>query len=123
MYNIVFFRDVNGREEFFEYLEVLRKNSVKNKDVRIKYEKIIEYLEVLERYGTRTGLPYTKHIEDEIWELRPLNERIMLAFWYENNIVILHHFIKTTQKTPKKEIEKAKRNLKDFLERIDRYEK
>lgn len=37
---------------------------------------------------------------------------------YKNNkFIILHHFIKKTQKTPKREIEQAKRNLQDYLER------
>ncbi|MDR2179944.1 MAG: type II toxin-antitoxin system RelE/ParE family toxin [Synergistaceae bacterium] len=31
--------------------------------------------------------------------------------------VLLHHFIKKTQKTPVKEIDQAKRNLKDFLDK------
>ena len=36
--------------------------------------------------------------------------------------VLLHHFIKKTQKTPSKEIEKAKRELADLLERGVDYE-
>ncbi len=31
--------------------------------------------------------------------------------------VMLHHFVKKTQKTPRKEIEQAKRNRKDYIER------
>lgn len=31
--------------------------------------------------------------------------------------MLLHHFMKQTQKTPAREIEKAKRELKDLLER------
>jgi len=34
-----------------------------------------------------------------------------------NEFILLHHFIKKTQKTPKAEIEQAKRNMRDFLER------
>lgn len=36
--------------------------------------------------------------------------------------VLLHHFIKKTQKTPKREIDQAKRYLKDFKEREERDE-
>ena len=35
----------------------------------------------------------------------------------DNKFVILHHFKKRTRKTPRKEIERAKRNLYDYLER------
>jgi phage-related protein len=31
--------------------------------------------------------------------------------------VLLHHFVKKTRKTPKGEIERAKRELEDFLSR------
>lgn len=119
MYNIVFYRDKNGKEPVIEYLDKLHDKSKSSKDSKIKYSKITEYLEVLEREGTRAGIPYTKHLDGDIWELRPLKDRFLFAFWYENNLVILHHFQKKTQKTPIREIEQAKKNLKDFLERID----
>ncbi len=120
MYNIFFYRDKDGNEPIIKYLDDLRDKAKTSKDSRIRYNKITEYLEVLEREGTRAGTPYTKHLDYDIWELRPLKERFIFAFWYENNLVILHHFQKKTQKTPDREIEQAKRNLIDFLERIDK---
>lgn len=35
----------------------------------------------------------------------------------DNTFILLHHFIKKTRKTPRREIIKAKNNLNDFLER------
>lgn len=67
--------------------------------------------------GTRIGEPVTKYLDNNIWELRPLSNRILYAYWKNNKFVLLHHFIKKTQKTPKKELERAKRNLKSYLER------
>ena len=55
--------------------------------------------------------------EDEIWELRPLRNRILFVAWVDGSFVLLHHFVKKTQKTPRREIEKAKRELKDLKER------
>ena len=55
--------------------------------------------------------------EDEIWELRPLRDRILFVAWVDGSFVLLHHFVKKTQKTPRREIEKAKRELKDLKER------
>ncbi|MGI6607181.1 MAG: type II toxin-antitoxin system RelE/ParE family toxin [Peptococcia bacterium] len=33
--------------------------------------------------------------------------------------ILLHHFLKKTKKTPRREIEQAKRNLTDYLERSE----
>ncbi|MEM5770532.1 MAG: type II toxin-antitoxin system RelE/ParE family toxin [Bacillota bacterium] len=54
-----------------------------------------------------------------MWELRPLENRIFFFCWRDNTFVLIHHFIKKSQKTPTKEIEQARTNLKDFLERFD----
>ena len=62
-------------------------------------------------------MPYVRHLDGEIWELRPLRNRILLAGVVNGKYVLLHHFIKQTQKTPSREIEKAKRELADFIER------
>ena len=58
-----------------------------------------------------------KHLKGEIWELRPLRNRILYAYYENDTFIILHHFIKTTNKTPKQELEQAKRNLEEYRER------
>ena len=65
----------------------------------------------------RAGQPYIKHLDAEIWELRPLRDRILFVAWLDGSFVLLHHFVKKTQKTPRREIEKAKRELQDLKER------
>ena len=61
--------------------------------------------------------PILNNLEDEIWELGPLRDRILFVAWIDGSFVLLHHFVKKTQKTPRREIEKAKRELKDLKER------
>ena len=78
--------------------------------------KIQDYINILATYGTRAGEKYVKHLQGEIWELRPLRDRILFAAWTGKTFVILHHFMKTTQKTPKEEIEKAKRELAEIMQ-------
>lgn len=117
LYEIEFYYDKNGKSEIVDFLDEL--NSKTSKTDRINREKILAYIGALSRYGTRIGKPYVKHIDDEIWELRPLGNRIFFFYWKDNKFVLLHHFIKKSQKTPPKEISKAKSNLKDFLERND----
>ena len=117
MFEVIFYRDQNGKSEVVDYLDELGKNANTDKKDRINRQKILAYLQVLSQYGTRMGQPYFKHIEDDIWELRPLRNRIFFFYWKDNKFVILHCFTKKTQKTPAKEIERAKRNRKDFLKR------
>lgn len=119
MYEIEFYYDRHGKSEIIDFLDKLKIKSETSKADRINREKILAYIGALARYGTRIGKPYVKHIEGEIWELRPLGNRIFFFYWKENRFVLLHHFIKKTQKTPQKEIKKAKSKLKDFIERND----
>ena len=112
MYEIHFYRDKNGKEPVKEYIAKLA--AKKDKDSRIKLNKIMDYVKTLSVYGTRAGEPYIKHIDGDIWELRPLRDRILFAAWDGNGFVLLHVFMKRTQKTPQKEIERAKRNLADY---------
>lgn len=120
MYTIYFYKDKNGNSPVEEY--ILHLVSRKDKDSRIKLNKIRDYLKILSEYGTRAGEPYVKHLEGEIWELRSLRDRILFAAWNGENFVLLHCFMKQTQKTPKREIEQAKRNLQDYEERSGRDE-
>lgn len=120
MHEIYFYRDRNGKEPVLDYLRELI--SKKDKDSRIKANKINDYIEVLSQYGTRVGEPYIKHLDGDIWELRPLRDRILFVAWHNGSFVLLHQFMKKTQKTPAREIEKAKRELEDLIERGVDYE-
>jgi phage-related protein len=115
LYDVVFYKDKNGKQLVLEYIETLAQSS--SKDGRIKFNKIQEYLQVLREYGTQAGEPYIKHLDGEIWELRPISDRILFAAFVGNRFVLLHHFMKKTQKTPPREIEQAKRELSDIRER------
>jgi len=117
MYTIEFYKDKAEKEPIAEYIRDLNTRALSSKAHRIQHKKIMEYLEVLARFGTRAGMPYVKHIAGDIWELRPTNDRIFFFYWKDDTYLMLHHFVKKTQKTPAREIEQAKRNLTDFLER------
>ena len=115
MYEIIFYKDKNGNSPVLEYI-----NELENKNdnfSKSKLKKIQNQIQRLEMFVTRNGKPIVKHIEGEIWELRPVPNRILFAAWIENSFVLLHHFRKDTQKTPRNEIEKAKRELENFKER------
>ena len=109
IFEIRFFKDRNGNEPVLDYIRSLE--SWTDKDSRIRLSKINDYIQILSAYGTYAGEPYLKHIEGNLWELRPLRDRIFFVGWDDNSFVLLHHFLKRTQKTPKREIEQAKREL------------
>lgn len=117
MYNIEFYEDSNGRSELWEFLESLRVKTITNKDARIQYSQISLYIQLLEDNGTRLNENITKHLVDNIWELRPGSNRIIYFYFKNNTFVLLHQFRKKTQKTPKREIDKAKAERDDYITR------
>ena len=117
MFIVEFYETKDGKSELWDFLEELRKKSNTNKDARIQFNQIALYIELLQQNGTRLSSNITKYLEDDIWELRPGNNRVLYFYFKDNKFVLLHHFRKKTQKTPKREIEKAKNEIKDYLER------
>lgn len=115
MHKIIFYVDRQGKSSILDYLAALEASN--SKDSRIKRTKIREYVKALEANGTYLPETYVKHLDGEIWELRPISDRILFAGWVDGAFVLLHSFVKKTQKTPKREIEQAKRELADFKER------
>lgn len=115
MYNINFYKDEKGNEPVKEYIISLKAKNTK--DSLIKLQKIQDYLNILKVNGTRAGLPYVRHLYGDIWELRPLKDRILFFGYDGNNIILLSHFRKMTQKTPPREIKKANKLMKDYIER------
>lgn len=115
MHEIIFYEDSKGNKPVLEYIRQL--SNTNGKDSRIKLKKVQEYIVVLQTYGATMGEPYMKHLDGDIWELRPISDRILFAGLVNGKFVLLHQFVKKTQKTPPREIEQAKRELDDFRER------
>ena len=121
LYKVEFYKDKDGKEPVKEYIIKLSEKNDKNS--RINLNKIRDYVKILSEYGTRAGEPYVKHLDGEIWELRPLRNRILFFGYDGNRIILLSHFIKKTQKTPRREIDKAQRLMNNYTERSDENEK
>ena len=117
MYTVEFYKDVNDHCEIGEYFAELAEKAKIDKNARINMNKIAEYILLLKRNGTRIGYPVVRPIEGDVWELRPLKNRIFFFYWKENKFVLLSHYMKKSQKAPKREIEMAKANMRDWLER------
>lgn len=115
LHQIIFYVDRQGKSSLLDYIAELEAS--KSKESRIKLTKIREYIKALAVNGTYLPEKYCKHLDGEIWELRPASERILFAGWMDGAFVLLHCFVKKTQKTPKREISQAKRELADFKAR------
>jgi phage-related protein len=116
LFTIDFYRGADGRSDVLEYIENLYEKSEKSKTDRINHQKIILYMKLLREMGVSVGEPVVKHLGDGLYELRPLSNRILFFYWDNNKYVMLSHFIKKTDKTPKREIEKANRRRKEYIE-------
>lgn len=115
MFNVEFYEDKYGKSEVYEYIKYLKNNL--NKENKQKLKKIDMYIDLLSQEGLKLTEPYIKKIDKEIWELRPLKDRILFASWCNNKFVLLSIFRKQTQKTPKREIKKAQNLLEDYKKR------
>ncbi|MDE7133179.1 MAG: type II toxin-antitoxin system RelE/ParE family toxin [Lachnospiraceae bacterium] len=117
MYIVEFYENTAGKSELWDFLEELRVKSANNKDARIQYKQIILYIQLLQDNGTRLPENITKHLDEDIWELRPGNNRVFYFYYKDNKFVLLHYFRKKSQKTPKREIDRAKAERDDYLAR------
>ena len=67
------------------------------------------------QFGWPLGMPLVDHLEGDIWEVRiKLDNRIARVLFVidKHTMILLHSFIKKSQKTPKPEIDLAKQRLK-----------
>lgn len=120
-YNIIFYEKKNGESELWNFLEKLRSKSISDKDSRIQYKQITLYIELLQNNGTLLPDTITKHIEEDIWELRPGNNRIFYFYFDNDCFVLLHSFRKKSNKTPRREINRAKAERDDYLSRKEHH--
>lgn len=118
MHKVVYYEDIHGESELYNQMIELAKKADSVKDCRIQLRKITLYIDLLSQAGLRLPKKVAKHIKDEIWELRPGNNRIMFFCHIDDTFVLLHMFRKQTQKTPNREIEKAFREMNDYINRF-----
>lgn len=115
---VEFYETENGNIPVEEFLNML--------DVKMR-AKLLGIIKILQEKGNRLREPYSKHLDDGIFELRGKVgsdiSRVLYFFYYNKKIILTNGFIKKTQKTPKTEIDKAKKYRSDYLERIDKNEK
>lgn len=112
-FEVIFYENENGEVPVEDFLLSL------DKKMRAK---LIGIIKILQEYGNKLREPYSKHLDDGIFEIRSKVgsdiSRVLYFFYYDGKIILTNGFVKKTQKTPKSELEKAKSYRKDYLERM-----
>ena len=89
-------------------------------NIRVKYDKLITKVE----YDARLlREPDTKPLGDGLFEIRTMGTDIARGIWVYHKgstVIMLRVFIKKTKKTPKKEIDIAKKRLQEVLDEIEK---
>ncbi|MBR4224016.1 MAG: type II toxin-antitoxin system RelE/ParE family toxin [Oscillospiraceae bacterium] len=112
MFQLELYETKDGRSPVAEFIDSL--------DVKMA-AKLVGMLELLEEKGTELTMPYTRHLDDGIFELRckfgSNITRTLFFFYVDAKIVVTNGFVKKTQKTPPGEISLAKKRRADWIER------
>ncbi len=78
----------------------------------------IHIVEMIEEFGANLGMPYTSKIEKDLFEIRAKGPegigRSIYCTEKGKKIIILHSFLKKTQKAPKRELNIARKRLKEI---------
>ena len=112
-FEVIFYEKENGDCPVEEFIDSL--------DVKMR-AKMVGLLELLEEKGNQLREPYSKLIDDGIFEIRCKVgnniTRVIYFFYYEGKIILTNGFVKKSQKTPPEEIKLAKIRRADFKERM-----
>ncbi len=115
-FTVDFYREEDGTKPVGQFIRSL--------PVQMK-AKVIGDLHLLEEYGNLAREPLSKLLEDGIFELRSQTgtDIVRILYFFEENRIIIatNGFVKKQNKTPRSEIELAKRRRKIHLSRKGMY--
>lgn len=82
--------------------------------------KWLRQLTLLTHYGKDLGMPHVRQVRGRMRELRVRGSQEIRAFFLitEDQTVIVHAFVKKTQKIPQREIDTAQKRLSSLLTTI-----
>ena len=109
--NVVFFKTDTGNEPVREWLKELPKEDC----------KVIGTDILTVQYAWPVGKPLVDNLGDGIWEVRSrLANRIARTLFVvvDEEIILLHGFIKKQQKTPQDELDLAKKRKRQYLKNL-----
>ena len=82
--------------------------------------RFLHLTKLMQEFGPNLGMPHTRSFGEKLFELRMKSKegigRVFYCIKVENKIIMLHSFIKKTQRTPQKELKIARKRLAEVLE-------
>ena len=112
VWRIEYYQSDAGRSPIAEFIDSLEATAK---------AKVARTLDLLEEFGIELGMPYAKHLEKNLWELRVRQSRSRYRIIYflasGQMFVLLHGFTKKTGAVPRSDIEIAERRRDDYLSR------
>ena len=86
------------------------------KDMQAAFVRLAERIEAVGL--ERIGQPHVKHLQDKLWEMRLTGRdgiaRALYVTAIGRRVIVVHAFVKKTQKTPRGAIELALRRAKEI---------
>ena len=105
---VVFFRTENGREPVREWLVGFGRDDMRAIGTDLKTVE----------FGWPVGMPTCRALGDGLWETRTnlSDKRIARVFFCirDGEMVLLHGFVKKTQKTPAADLEMARKRMRQL---------
>ncbi len=110
--SVTFFKTQSGNEPVRDWLRGLETD----------YKKVIGEDIKLIQFRWPLGMPLVRKMEADLWEARsnlPQGNISRVFFTVSGSqMILLHGFIKKSQKTPKKEIEQARRRKNEWFKEV-----
>jgi phage-related protein len=111
-WNVEYYKAPSGNRPVEEFLDSLDTKS---------QAKIARTLDLLEEFGNKLGMPYARHLEKQLWELRVRQSRNRYRIIYflakPEKFVLLHGFTKKTAAVLRTDIDLARHRMDDYLSR------
>ena len=111
-YEVIFYDLPDGSKPVKDFMDTL--------DAKM-FAKVVRTLEMIKQAGPNLRLPYSEHLDDGIFEIRAKQgsniTRVLYFFFVGKKIILTNGFVKKTQKTPKSQIELAKKYREEYKSR------
>lgn len=109
--DVIYYQTKEGHYPVKEFLDTL---SVGHQS------KVFAYFDMLSIAGNELRMPYSRYLNEGIFELRPSRDGLSLRILYffdQDKAILTNGFLKKTKKTPSTEIARAKKYRRDYCVR------
>lgn len=114
-WQVIYYISASGENPVSDFLDILD---------NISQSKVLRIFHNIEEYGLQSVIPHIKKLSGTpFWEIRVLgrdNIRVIYVILYKFEVLVLHGFVKKTQKISAKDLEIIFKRHKEYILRIKR---